>query len=93
MQVALEAAQAEAAPLREESRVLREMARVMGHDTYPAYPISVDARHVDLREAKAAAEAKEAEATKAEAAVLAPTRRRLAAALHTHATVDQRKAP
>ena len=74
LQVALEAAQAEAAPeLREESRVLAVMERVFLMED------------VDLREAEAAAKAKEAEATKAEAAVLAPTRRRLAAALHTHA--------
>ena len=70
LQVALEAAQAEAAPeLREKSRVLEVMSRVLRFED------------VDLREAKAAAEAKEAEATKAEAAVLAsshaaPPRRR-----------------
>ena len=77
--VALEAAQAEAAPeLREESRVLRVMGSAAS---------SWEALIRELREAEAAAEAMEAEATKAEAAVLAPSHaaRRLAAALHAHA--------
>ena len=63
--VALEAAQAEAAPeLREESRVLRVMGSAAS---------SWEALIRELREAEAAAEAMEAEATKAEAAVLAPS--------------------
>ena len=77
--VALEAAQAEAAPeLREESRVLRVMGSAAS---------SWEALIRELREAEAAAEAMEAEATKAEAAVRAPSHaaRRLAAALHAHA--------
>ena len=87
LQVALEAAQAEAAPeLREESRVLAVMPRVFRMEGKVVDENKVC--YVDLREAESAAKAKEAEATKAEAAVLAPTRRRLAAALHTGQTIS-----